>query len=667
MTIFVEDKLKPSRVGQRLADASDIEATGDTTMQAEIDALKSTTATAEPVGVGQSFRFVDGDTEYEGLVFNVDPNTFEIDFADSTLDIPAVSAGPFHVVGAHLVSQYTEGLVFSRVRSTTSTGGVGDIEAVVIETISFTDGESFVIPNTQSNVRLGLMKANIDPDTEVVYETARSNTGEQLGSAFRHPAYTNTRQVVFTLDDSSQATSAANIYLVPNKYAIGPTAGNSSDAAVITGAIVNSSNPLQVIVSLASEISLLDGGSNSQVSRYDVEAKVVRHITVESASGAELSDGTLYLGAPPSSGDLSYTGDVPDNNELLVGTGTDTGVKGSNITLNSLGRIPFENIGEADVTLSGTGGSLLIDINNIDTYKNRTIFIDHSNTFTINLDSILDFNDAGSGPFFLRFVQLTDKTLGIQGPISNTIGGMSRQLIPQNGSLTIELPASGQTDWPVLAAGNPLRRFDILQITQSVSYDDDAKLEMICDHLLEVNGNDIALSFTSSTLDCAFWVHNQGVSNVTLQGVGGATLSGYTTLQPGELVWVWNISASSIYRSVKLGDSDETIPTILPENTPIMDTLLAHTGGNPGTSTSQMVALKPNWSGARTLRVTINGISILIGSLTPISGRIERVGYTISSVDWNTIYTDSPTHISWQIEWNNNGTWESIYSVAIPV
>lgn len=446
MTIFVEDKLKPSRVGQRLADASDIEATGNTTMQAEIDSLKSTTATAEPVGVGQSFRFVDGDTEYEGLVFNVDPNTFEIDFADSTLDIPAVSAGPFHVVGAHLVSQYTEGLVFSRVRSTTSTGGVGDIEAVVIETISFTDGESFVIPNTQSNVRLGLMKADIDPDTEVVYETARSNTGEQLGSAFRHPAYTNTRQVVFTLDDSSQATSAANIYLVPNKYAIGPTAGNSSDAAVITSTIVNSSNPLQVIVSLASEISLLNGGSSSQVSRYDVESEIVRHITVESASGAELSNGTLYLGTPPSSGGLNYpAGNPGGNNELLVGTSNANEIQGTGIVTlleNGIRKLPVSAIqGATEIPSNVVALTSSVNLNQVTQFNAylgnvaehtgaNDIVFDLPTWDGSNLPSGTDFDVAdtfavrvlGTGQVRIRTINTTNGYIEVVGTTSLVVG-----------------------------------------------------------------------------------------------------------------------------------------------------------------------------------------------------------------------------------------------------
>jgi hypothetical protein len=704
-------KLKSALAGGKVADAIDIEATGDTTVQAELDTLK--TSMAHPVNIGQSFRFNDADLTYEGLVFAVQDSTFEIAFSDGTLDIPGVPGGPFHAVGAYLVSQYTEGLVFSKVTSSSSvSGSAGDIDAEIVETVSFTDGGSFTVPNTQPGVRLGVMVTEVDnngdsiPDlTKVIYV---SNAGDNSndGRSIAKP-----KQTIASALTAARAINGWVYCPDGSEFSIGSVILENGDKIYAPKAKLNGniSGPMsgRVDVKFYSHTGLLGIGTgdhfdfdygNSGVTiqgvshddsffrcghfngstSYDSLAIGALHLEIgfsnidfESGkpSGLDLTGyvSDTFFGASGGGNGIQYTDGAGENNELVAKTGTDGQAKGTGIVLNALGRIPFEKIGEADLVLTGSGGTLTLNSSNIDTYKNRTIFIDHTNTFTINLGTIDTYYTANKDPFFLRFANRSDKLVTVQGTTSATIGGRTRQRISENGSLTIELPPQGQTNWPVLAAGNPLRSFDIVQVTSSTSYDDDAKLEQICDHLLEVSGTNIALSFASSSLDCAFYVHNQGTSNVTLEGIGSASASGYVTLTPGDLAWVWNISSNNIYRAIKLGNTNETIPDILPNDTPIVDTLIGHTGGNPGSTTSHQLAIKPNWTGSRNLRIRVGSVNISLGAITAVAGLIDRIDYQITSANWNTLYTGSPTHLQWWLQWDNNGTWETIYSARIPV
>ncbi len=292
------------------------------------DLANSGSQAPHTVETGRCFRFSESDANYDGTVFQVRNNVQSIAFSNETIDIPAITGEAFHVVGEYIALQYNDGIAFARVISTTSTGGIGDIEATLVQTISFTDGKEFTLPNVEDDVHIGIMSSVQDLDTSVAFETARSSTSQTLGSGFTHPQYVDSSEVVFTLSTPSEATFAVNSVLTPNKYAIGPSSGDHNDAVVITSSKLNPSNDLQVIVGLAGTITVSAGAN---IDRYDVSSETVRHVIVENGANAEINNGTLRL-LPGGGSGLEYEGDAADNNELLSGSADASQVKGSGIS-----------------------------------------------------------------------------------------------------------------------------------------------------------------------------------------------------------------------------------------------------------------------------------------------------------------------------------------------
>lgn len=153
-----------------------------------------------------------------------------------------------------------------------------------------------------------------------------------------------------------------------------------------------------------------------------------------------------------------------------------------------------------------------------------------------------------------------------------------------------------------------------------------------------------------------------------MAGTSGASIDHYSTILPGDLVWVWNISSSNTYRAIKIGNSNETIPILLPSDYPIMDSLMSKSSGNPGADTNEFIVGVFNWTGARNMRIDIDGVLVTIGSITPSgNNKMQKISYTILQANWNTIYLGAPTSISAQVQVEINSVWTPIYNLDVPV
>ncbi|MBC6444632.1 MAG: tail fiber protein [Alphaproteobacteria bacterium GM202ARS2] len=113
---------------------------------------------ASTIAQTRLFAFEDGGSQYLGTVLSVTTGAQEIIFSDGSVDIPAVAGGEFHRENEYLVINYPAGLAFIRVTSTTSSGGVGDIEGQIVDTIAFDGSGTFMPPNVASSP-LGAMES----------------------------------------------------------------------------------------------------------------------------------------------------------------------------------------------------------------------------------------------------------------------------------------------------------------------------------------------------------------------------------------------------------------------------------------------------------------------------------------------------------------------------
>lgn len=332
---------------------------------------------------------------------------------------------------------------------------------------------------------------------------------------------------------------------------------------------------------------------------------------------------------------FAYSDGAGTNNEIVAKTGNNGEAKGSGIILNSDGRIPFNQVGNPDVSVL-TGIALTINTSNIDNYRDRTVFINRDASFNLIMAEVQDFITDNTGRFFIRVENVGSATVLITVSNSGTIGGSSQIQLMPNESVTFQLPPTGtENNYPVIAefSTSLMSRVMVDFITQNNNY---AISQNQNGHIIR-HDDTTAYTYTlnSGLLDGTHvYIDNRSSQSITLSRSGSETVEGNTSYVIDDQILVYVIKSGTDWKVLPL---EQYRNSLEPRIEVHYMTLFPGRASNPGANTSEIMNFVAEWEGSQQVRVDIGGNIIDLGSFT--RGQYSE-RFTVTSTQWNTLFTN---------------------------
>ena len=332
---------------------------------------------------------------------------------------------------------------------------------------------------------------------------------------------------------------------------------------------------------------------------------------------------------------FSYTDGAGTNNELVAKTGTNGEAKGSGIILNSDGRIPFNQVGNPDVSVL-TGTALTINTSNIDNYKDRTVFINRTVNFNLIMAEVQDFIDDNTGRFFIRVENVGSASVFITVSNSGTVGGSSQVMLTPNESVTFQLPPTGtENNYPVIAefSTSLMSRVMFDFITQNANY----TISQNQNGAVIRHDDSTAYTYTLTeglTDGTHFYIDNRSSQAITLTRSGTETVEGGTSYVIDDQLLILVVKSGTDWKLLPL---EQYRNSLEPRIEVHYMTLFPGRATNPAANTSEIINFLAEWEGSQQVRVDIGGNIIDLGSFT--RGQYSE-RFTITSTQWNTLFTN---------------------------